>query len=521
MQSTTQSKRETVRRKAVRRKRKNTMFKAIFMLFFTVVFLAGLGAGAYAYHMLNSDEFYPGVTVDGLSLEGLKFEEGLKAVSDFRQPELDAMKLVLRHEDREWQFNYTDIGASFNIQEVVEEAYQVGRQGNLLERLMDIYEASRNGRHFTTTLTYDVSLLEDDLQAIAGEINVEPVDAQIEFHPDDEQKFTFTEEVIGKGMLVEQAMADIKAKVDAKDFSPYEIPIQTLNPKYTLEEVKTWTSRIAVYSTKLSGTSQRIHNITLSSKSFDGLRLDPGEVFSFNEATGPRDKAHGYLDAPVIKEGKKLVNEPGGGNCQTSTTLYGAAIRADLEIVERWHHSWPSTYTQVGQDATVDYPNLDLKIKNNKDTPVFFNRYISNGRLYVEVYGKAPTDYDKIEVVSVVLQRTETPAEKVVQDNTLKPGEEVIEYESRPGIKVQTYRVYYKDGKEIKRVKEAYSNYPRIVGKKRVGPPKPAEEEAPKDQTPSGTQKPNEQPAGNAGNSGTPSNENGNNTNENNADAQE
>jgi len=521
MQSTTQSKRETVRRKAVRRKRKNTMFKAIFMLFFTVVFLAGLGAGAYAYHMLNSDEFYPGVTVDGLSLEGLKFEEGLKAVSDFRQPELDAMKLVLRHEGREWQFNYTDIGASFNIQEVVEEAYQVGRRGNLLERLMDIYEASRNGRHFTTTLTYDVSLLEDDLQAIAGEINVEPVDAQIEFHPDDEQKFTFTEEVIGKGMLVEQAMADIKAKVDAKDFSPYEIPIQTLNPKYTLEEVKTWTSRIAVYSTKLSGTSQRIHNITLSSKSFDGLRLDPGEIFSFNEATGPRDKAHGYLDAPVIKEGKKLVNEPGGGNCQTSTTLYGAAIRADLEIVERWHHSWPSTYTQVGQDATVDYPNLDLKIKNNKDTPVFFNRYISNGRLYVEVYGKAPTDYDKIEVVSVVLQRTETPAEKVVQDNTLKPGEEVIEYESRPGIKVQTYRVYYKDGKEIKRVKEAYSNYPRIVGKKRVGPPKPAEEEAPKDQTPSGTQKPNEQPAGNAGNSGTPSNENGNNTNENNADAQE
>lgn len=521
MQSTTQSKRETVRRKAVRRKRKNTMFKAIFMLFFTVVFLAGLGAGAYAYHMLNSDEFYPGVTVDGLSLEGLKFEEGLKAVSDFRQPELDAMKLVLRHEGREWQFNYTDIGASFNIQEVVEEAYQVGRQGNFLERLMDIYEASRNGRHFTTTLTYDVSLLEDDLQAIAGEINVEPVDAQIEFHPDDEQKFTFTEEVIGKGMLVEQAMADIKAKVDAKDFSPYEIPIQTLNPKYTLEEVKTWTSRIAVYSTKLSGTSQRIHNITLSSKSFDGLRLDPGEIFSFNEATGPRDKAHGYLDAPVIKEGKKLVNEPGGGNCQTSTTLYGAAIRADLEIVERWHHSWPSTYTQVGQDATVDYPNLDLKIKNNKDTPVFFNRYISNGRLYVEVYGKAPTDYDKIEVVSVVLQRTETPAEKVVQDNTLKPGEEVIEYESRPGIKVQTYRVYYKDGKEIKRVKEAYSNYPRIVGKKRVGPPKPAEEEAPKDQTPSGTQKPNEQPAGNAGNSGTPSNENGNNTNENNADAQE
>lgn len=514
MQSTTQSRRETVRKRTVRRKKKNMIYKAIFMVIFTAVFLVVLGLGAYAYSFLSSDEFYPGVTVDGLSLQGLKFEEGLKAVSDLRQPELDAMKLILRHEGHEWEYSYRDIGASFNIEDVVEEAYQVGRRGNIFERLMDIYDASRNGRHFTTVLTYDVSLLEDELQAIAEQINVEPVDAQIEFNPDNNPKFTFTEEVIGKGMLVEQALADIKAKVDAKDFTPYEIPVQTLYPKYTLEEVKTWTSRIAVYSTKLSGTSQRIHNITLSSKSFDGLRLDPGEVFSLNQATGPRDKAHGYLDAPVIKEGKKLVDEPGGGNCQTSTTLYGAAIRADLEIVERWHHSWPSTYTEVGQDATVDYPNLDLKIRNNKDTPVFFNRYISGGRLYVEVYGKAPTDYDKIEVVSVVLERTEKPAEKVVQDNTLKPGEEIIEYESRPGIKVQTYRVYYKDGKVIKRVKEAYSNYPRIVGKKRVGPPKPPEEEP---QKPSQGQTANEQSSGdnneqssvdNVGNGGTPSTEN-------------
>ncbi|MFS8500315.1 MAG: VanW family protein [Caldicoprobacter sp.] len=508
MQSTTQSKRQAVKRRAVRRKKKDGIYKAALMILFTIIFLASLGIGAFAYRILNSDRFYPGVTVDGIPLQGLTFEEGLKAVSDRHQPQLDAMKLVLRYGELEWEYTYRDIGASFNIEEVVGEAYQVGRRGNIFQRLMDIYEARRNGRHFTTTLTYDVSLLEDELQTIAKQINVEPVDAQIEFHPDSDPKFTFTEEVIGRGMLVEQAMADIKAKVDAMDFTPYEIPVQTLYPKYTLEEVKTWTSRIAVYSTKLSGTPQRIHNITLSSKSFDGLRLDPGEVFSFNEATGPRDKAHGYLDAPVIKEGKKLVNEPGGGNCQTSTTLYGAAIRADLEIVERWHHSWPSTYTEVGQDATVDYPKLDLKIKNNKDTPVFFNRYIKGGRLYVEVYGKAPTDYDKIEVVSVILQQTEKPAEKVVQDNTLNPGEEIIEYESRPGIKVQTYRVYYKDGKEIKRVKEAYSNYPRIVGLKRVGPPKPAEE-IPETQIPSETQKPGEQADDNGNNGGEFTAENG------------
>ena len=152
----------------------------------------------------------------------------------------------------------------------------------------------------------------------------------------------------------------------------------------------------------------------------------------------------------------------------------------------------------MGQDATVSYPELDIKIRNNKDTPVFFDRYIYNGRLYVEVYGKAPTEYDKIDVISVVLEQTSKPEEKVIQDNTLGPGEEVVEYQSRPGIKVQTYRVYYKDGKEIKRVKEAYSNYPRIVGQKRVGPPKPPEnEEQQSDNGTSGNNKPDEKPGSN------------------------
>jgi vancomycin resistance protein YoaR len=472
MQSGMQSKRGTSRKK-------NQIGKGISIILLTIVFLMALGLGVYVYYILNLDTFYAGVTVDGVALKGMTLEQAYKAIEDHHKPNLDAIKLVLRHEDHIWEYGYKDIGANINVEEVVNKAYEIGRQGNIFRRLKEIRGISKNSQNFTTTLVYDVSLLKDELETIAQQINIQPVDAEIEFHPDNKEKFTFTKEVVGKGMLVEQAIADLQAKMDSKDFTPYEIPVEQLNPQYTLDEVKTWTSRIAVYNTKLSGSSQRIYNITLSSKSFDGLRLNPGEVFSLNDTTGPRDKKHGYLDAPVIVGGKKLEDEPGGGNCQTSTTLYGAALRADLEIVERWNHSWPSGYTTVGQDATVNYPTADIKFKNNKDTPVFFNRYISGGRLYVEVYGKAPTEYDSIDVVSVIISQTETPPETVVRDNTLQPGEEIIEYKSRPGIKVQTYRVYYKDKKEIKRVKEAFSSYPRIVGKKRVGPPKPEPEPEP------------------------------------------
>ena len=62
------------------------------------------------------------------------------------------------------------------------------------------------------------------------------MDAQIEFNPDNEEKFTFTEEVIGKGCGLKKALSDLKEKVDNRDFSPYEIPVQIIQPKYTLEK---------------------------------------------------------------------------------------------------------------------------------------------------------------------------------------------------------------------------------------------------------------------------------------------
>jgi hypothetical protein len=113
---------------------------------------------------------------------------------ELRQPELDAINIVLHHEDLVWEYGYQDIGAEINIEEVIDQAYQVGRQGNIFQRLKQIYEASKTGYSFNTVLTYDVSLLQDDLSAIARQINLEPVDAQIEFNPDNEEKFTFTEE---------------------------------------------------------------------------------------------------------------------------------------------------------------------------------------------------------------------------------------------------------------------------------------------------------------------------------------
>lgn len=425
-----------------------------------------------------------GIEVDGIPLEGMTREEALAELGLHIQSNLEKIKIVLIHDQRKWEYGYKDISVQSDIEEIIDEAYLVGREGTVIERLREIYKLTKEPQIYETTLSYDVYKLKDEIEAIATEINEPPVDATIEFNPDRKDKFSFTPEKFGKGMLIEKTMEDLIARVDASDFSPYDIPVQQLEPEYILEELKTWTSRIAYYSTPLNNNSARNHNIELSSRAYYNLRVDPGQVFSFNEATGPRGAAQGYKSAPVIVEGRRFVNEPGGGNCQSSTTLYGAVMRADLEIVERAPHSIKSSYTPIGTDATVNYPYSDFKFRNNKDTPVFITRYIKGGRLHVEIYGKQSSEYDEIDIISYEVSRTEVPQYKVVKDPNLYEGETVIEYESRPGIKAVSYRVYYKDGKEIKRVKEATSNYPKVVGLKRVGTKK-RPQEAPPDENPS------------------------------------
>lgn len=450
--------------------RKKKKWGKLFLIAIIVILLSTMaGITVYAYKILNIETFYDGLKIDGISLDNINREEAFIKLKALNQPELDKIKIILTHEDEKWEYSYKDINGQINIEEIVDKAYAVGREGSVIERLKEIYEVSKQPKDYETTLSYDVSLIDNNIKNIAKEIYVEAIDADLEFHPDKKDKFTFTSEQVGKEMLVEKTIEDIKSRVHSEDFSIYEIPMEPLNPKYTLDEVKTWTSRIAYYSTKLDNVENRNHNIRLSSQAFYNARLNPGEEYSLNETTGPRGAAQGYRDASVIKEGKKFENEPGGGNCQTSTTLYGAVMRADLQITNRLPHSIISTYTDLGTDAMVDYPWADLKFKNNKDTPIFITRYMSGGRLHVEVYGKPSTDYDEIKIVSEKISESEMPEYKIVEDPDLLKGTEIVDWRSRQEVKATSYKVYYKGGKEIKRVKEANSTYPKVVGQKTIG----------------------------------------------------
>ena len=159
--------------------------------------------------------------------------------------------------------------------------------------------------------------------------------------------------------------------------------------------VAKYSDRMAIFSTVSTNNENGTYNMSRALKSFNQVVIQPGQTLSFFSVAGPCGKAQGYKQAGVVGG----VGY-GGGICQASTTLYGAAVRAGLTIVQRRNHSVPSTYVPIGQDAMVDYGSSDLKFRNDYDYPVKLVTYVSGRTLYAEVWGMQPGWYDYINVRS-------------------------------------------------------------------------------------------------------------------------
>lgn len=181
----------------------------------------------------------------------------------------------------------------------------------------------------------------------------------------------------------------------------------------------------------------RTYNLRLASSKLDGLVLMPGDVFDFNKVVGPRDEANGYRVATVIAQGE-LVDGLGGGTCQVSGTLHAAAFFAGLEIVERYPHSRPSSYLTLGLDATVSYPNITYRFRNNFDFPVVLHERVAGGVVRAEILGPARKHtvsfFRRIDEI-LPFEELERETEKLAE------GERVVTQRGIPGFVATSSRL--------------------------------------------------------------------------------
>jgi vancomycin resistance protein YoaR len=224
------------------------------------------------------------------------------------------------------------------------------------------------------------------------------------------------------------------------------------------------------FSTSLSGrTRGQRENAQRAAHALDGVVIQPGGVFSFNHTVGSWTAGRGFVRAPVSYDGELIVDW-GGGVCQTSSTLYNAALLAGLDIVERNRHAWVPGYVPPGRDAAVAQFDVDLRLRNPYPWPVRLRATTSNDSLGFEVLGR---DDGPMASVQVEPQSAIHPAEVLRADDRLPSGQRRLLTHGRPGIRVAVYRSFVRgphSGQRELLSRDAYPAMNRVVS---IGSPSP------------------------------------------------
>jgi vancomycin resistance protein YoaR len=222
---------------------------------------------------------------------------------------------------------------------------------------------------------------------------------------------------------------------------------------------------MAGYAPNLLGrTESQRHNARLAAEAINGRIIPPAHVFSFNETVKAWSVDAGYVKAPVSYDGE-LLRAFGGGVCQTSTTLYNAALLAGLPIVERHPHVFAAHYVPPGHDAAVAHPSIDLRIKNPYPWPIRIQASARNDRLSVKLFGARKPDA-QVEVIGDMLT-VDAPARYTLSvSGEAARGRRFVRTPGAAGCRVVTYRIFSKNGKEIRRERlsdDSYESMDRVT----------------------------------------------------------
>jgi vancomycin resistance protein YoaR len=291
-------------------------------------------------------------------------------------------------------------------------------------------------------------------------------------------QFIRTHEVPGMELDANEVGPAVLTALQGNGSAP--LVLKTSEPKISNQELDAINEVRTEFSTSFSeGKVSRSSNIRTAAARINGIVLAPGDRFSFNGTVGRRTAASGFKEAGVYKDGKHDIDY-GGGICQVSTTLYNAALFADLKIAKRSNHSMPVPYVPLGRDATVDWNGIDLVIENNLETPIALSSSVSGGRITFRILGKKDPSL-KVEMIASG-SRSWSAGQQTIKDPSLPAGVTKVIERGTAGRAISTWRVVYKDGVEVRRDTIGESYYrggKRIVAVGTGAPKAPAPEESP------------------------------------------
>ncbi|MBW7573098.1 VanW family protein [Caproiciproducens faecalis] len=401
--------------------------------------------------VLDVDTFYKGIAVAGVDLGGKTMEQAKTAVTAAEPGLRGKYDIRLVYQNKTWQLTEDDLNFQFNTDEVLKEAYAYARTGDREERYQQVLALQTSPKTYNVTNTMNYDNLDAKLKETVKDIAYDPVDATVASFDTKTATFRYADGKNGLAVDENKLYTQVEALINGPKTGTVQVPTTVVPFSKTIAEVKSHLQKLGTYSTTSTNNANGTHNMALALSRINGTSIPAGGTFSFNAIVGDStSKSSGFLEAGAILNGR-LIQSYGGGICQASTTVYGAALRSNMKITQRSNHTLQSTYCPIGQDAAVSYPELDFKFQNPTDYPVYIISGIKGKVLTVTFYGYQSPDYDQIVVTSKKTETIPAPTTpKYIVDKTLAKGVVKLDSKARTGARATAQRIYYKNGAVVK-----------------------------------------------------------------------
>lgn len=430
-----------------------------FIIGFVFAGLVFLSLVAIYFDHQYKSKAIPGVFVDNVYV-GEKTKGEIEKIFKDKNKSFEKALFMFSTNDQIATVSAKDIGVGYDVNLISTQATEIGKSSGILSNVYIILNSYINGTYLHTTYSYRQEKLESLLVPLKKVIYEEPVDAQ--FKIENNRVIAFKKSTNGKDIDLQRLESDIQNKLrdvvmNKENTVSLAIPIKVIEPKLTTEKANSF----GIVEEIGSGTSyfyhsipNRIHNVALAASKVTGILVAPGEEFSFDKYLGDVSSLTGYKEAYVIQNGKTVLGD-GGGVCQVSTTLFRAALNVGLPITERHAHSYRVGYYEGGGfapgiDATVFYPSVDLKFKNDTSNYILIQNTIDldNLQLTYVFYGKK--DGRQVSMTTPVVTNRISPPEALYQDDPTLPKGEIKQIDfAAEGATVAFNRTVTKNGKTL------------------------------------------------------------------------
>lgn len=489
-----------------REKKFNWVIVANIAVVLCLIFLATF----FSILNIGSTNILNNVYINGISVGSLSKEEAREKLETTMEEKL-AKEISIKFEDYETTFLPAEINFEYNLASALDEAYSVGRTGNILTNNFSILMTLFKKMDISAPINYNSDKLDNIIQNMSVEIpnivvqptyyinnneliltkgspgnlldenetkeiilsaieeetsnitlpvksiqpdaiDISKIHTEIYCEPQNASvtKEPYSISVEKKGVDFGISMEEAQNLINTSENNEISIPLVFTDAEITVADLgeDIFGNILSTYTTKYDVTNtNRATNLEIAASKINGTVLAPGEVFSFNKVVGERTAKSGFKEAVIYADGE-LDYGLGGGICQISSNLYYSVLLANLEIVERKNHSMTVNYVPVGCDATVSYGSVDFKFKNSRSYPIKIVATVNTGVITISICGVRENNEYKVDIIVETTQKDDY--ETVYEKvSSIPAGTEIVKQSGKYGYKCSTYRVLYQNGLQV------------------------------------------------------------------------